>query len=97
LSVTVTIQVQVKPDKLDEFLDFLRKNLPDTRAFPGCESIILHQNQDDPTTFIYVQRWAARTDQEAYVAWRTEQGVFDAFVDMLASEPMFGYYDAVDV
>ena len=97
MSITVTIQIQVKPEKVDKLIDFIRKHVPATRAFPGCESYLLHQNQDDPTVFFTIEQWTARSDQEAYVAWRTEQGVMEAFVDMLAGEPTFGFYDAVDL
>jgi quinol monooxygenase YgiN len=97
LSVTVVIQFQVKPDKVQELLDFVEKNGSSSRAFPGCESFVLHQNQDDPTSFMFIERWKARSDQGAYVESRTEQGIMDTFVTMLAGEPSFGFYDALDV
>ena len=96
MSVTVTLQFQAKPDKADDVVDLLRKNLPETRSYEGFESLVVHQSQDDPTMFLIYEQWAARPKYEAYLAWRTETGVLEQLADMLAGEPSFGFYDTVD-
>ena len=95
MSVTVTIQLPVQPAKVDELVELFKKVLPDTRSYKGCESVVLHQSQDDAVLFLYEQ-WAARSDQEAYMAWRTETGLIAQIVDKLAGAPTFGFYDTVD-
>jgi quinol monooxygenase YgiN len=96
VSVTITLQFQSKPDQADDVIDMLRKNLPDTRSYDGCESLVVHQSQDDPTMFLIYEQWAARPKYEAYLAWRTETGVLEELLAMLAGEPTFGFYDTVD-
>jgi quinol monooxygenase YgiN len=96
VSATVTLQFQVKPDKIEDAIEFLRKVLPETRSYEGFESIVLHQSMDDPTVFLFYEQWASRANYEAYLAWRTETGVLAQLVEMLVGEPSFGFYDAID-
>jgi quinol monooxygenase YgiN len=96
VSVTVTLQFQVKPDRVDDVIDFIRKALPETRSYAGFESIVLHQHADDPTKFLFYEQWAARSNYDAYLAWRTETGVLGQLSEMLAGEPSFDFYETVD-
>jgi quinol monooxygenase YgiN len=96
VSVAVTLQFQVKPDKVGDVLGFLRKNVPDHRSYEGCESLAVHQSQDDPTRFFLYEQWSARPRHEAYLAWRSETGMLAELVEMLAGDPSFGYYNTVD-
>ena len=95
MSVTIALEIQVQPGKADAVKEFLQKNLPDTRAYAGFESLTVHQNQDDPNSFVIWEQWATRPNYEAYLAWRDETGVLQGFVDMLAGPPSFKFYDFV--
>jgi len=46
MAVTVTLRLQIKLDRLDEFKNVLREILPDTRVFSGCQDIRVIENQD---------------------------------------------------
>ena len=48
MPVTVTLGLQVKLDKLDEFKGAIKGALPDTRAYPGCIGIQVYEDQDTP-------------------------------------------------
>ena len=48
MAVTVTLGLQIKLDRLDEFKNVLREILPDTREFSGCQDIRVIENQDSP-------------------------------------------------
>ena len=97
MSTFVTLEFQAKPDKVEAVKEFLGKVLPDTRAYEGFERIDLHQDQDDPTSFMFYEQWSSRPEYEAYLAWRTETGALDEFVAMLAGPPSFRFFDVVDV
>ena len=87
MSVKVILEFQTTPDQVDPVKKFFRDVLPDTRGYDGFESLNVHQDDDDPTRFIIWEQWATRPQYEAYLAWRTESGVMNEFVDMLAGEP----------
>jgi quinol monooxygenase YgiN len=96
MSTFVVLECQAKPDKVDEVKNFLRKVLPDTRAYEGFESLVVHQSQEDPTSLMMYEQWSTRPNYEAYLAWRTETGALDEFVAMLAGPPSFRFFDLVD-
>lgn len=95
MSVTVVLEFKVQPDKADTVVEFLRKALPATRAYAGFESLTLHRDQDDPSAFLIWEQWATRGQYDAYLAWRTESGTLNEFVELLAGPPSFRFFDHV--
>ena len=45
MSVVVLLEIQVKPEALDEMKAFLKKNLPDTCAYDGCQGLLVKRGQ----------------------------------------------------
>ena len=39
MSVMITVEFKIKPEKVDEALEEMREGLPVTRNFQGCQSI----------------------------------------------------------
>lgn len=46
MAVTVNIIMNIKSGRLDDFKQVLRQALPDTRAFSGCRSAQVLEDQD---------------------------------------------------
>ena len=57
----------------------------------------MHQNDDDPTLFLVWEKWATRPHYEDYLAWRTETGVLDKLLAVLAGEPSIRFFNHVGV
>jgi quinol monooxygenase YgiN len=95
MSVMVTIHVQAQPGKAEAVKDFLRKVLPDTRVREGCESVTIHQNQDDPARLMFCGQWATRPHYESYLAWRTETGALADLGALVIGDPVWTFYDYV--
>ena len=55
--MTVTLGLQIKLDRLDEFKNVLREILPDTRAFSGYQDIRVIENQDSPGSITILEGW----------------------------------------
>jgi hypothetical protein len=47
MSTIVLLEMQVKPEAVDEMKAFLKKALPDTRAYDGCQGLDLYGNLDN--------------------------------------------------
>jgi quinol monooxygenase YgiN len=60
MSVLFILELTIEPEKVDEYLAQFPDLLPDTRAFDGCEEITVHQNEDDPTDVVLLERWASK-------------------------------------
>ncbi|MCH9018377.1 MAG: antibiotic biosynthesis monooxygenase [Chloroflexi bacterium] len=97
MPVTVTLGLQVKLDKLDEFKQAIKAAIPDTRAFSGCISIRVLEDQDKPGAITLLEVWDTKEDQTKYIAWRTETGFMEALAGMLESEPVIIYHDDLNL
>lgn len=93
MSVIVTFEVGAKPESCEAMLAFMRRILPDTRAFAGCLGLELLVNQDDPARIVVWEHWESRGHYEKYLEWRETSGTVDEIEPMLAGPPAIHYYD----
>ena len=93
MPVQVTLRLQIKLDKLDEFKQAIKAAVPDTRAFSGCIGIQVLEDQDKPGAITLLEEWDTKEDHGKYIAWRTETGFMDALGGMVESEPVISYND----
>ena len=96
MAVTVLLELQLKPESVDDTIKTFKDILPDTRAYDGCIGVTVTQNQDDPTNLILIEEWESRQHYEKYFAWRTETGVVDGLGKVVAAPPSIRYVDPVD-
>lgn len=96
MSVLTLVEVNVKPESVNEFKAYMKEIFPDTRTFKGCRGIELQVNQDDPTNMIAVEEWETREDHQKYAAWRTETGAVDRIVSMCSGPLSIRYFDKTD-
>jgi len=95
MAVTVTLGLQIKLDRLDEFKNVLREILPDTRAFSGYQDIRVIENQDSPGSITILEGWDPKENHIKYMTWRTEIGTMEALAGFVEAEPAITYYDTV--
>jgi quinol monooxygenase YgiN len=96
VSILVLLEIEAKAGSEDAVIDLLRQNLGDTRARAGCESVTVHQDQDQPTSILLVERWATRADDDAYRAWRAGEGAITEMAPHVTGRRTLRYYDDVD-
>lgn len=87
MSVTAILDLQFQPDKIDEALALFGRVLQDTRAFEGCESVVLIQDQNDPAHVVAVETWASKEADAAYREWRAGEGAITDLPPLLAAAP----------
>ena len=97
MSINVILDVQSKPESIDELKSTFENILPDTRSFDGCINIKVIGNQDNPLNLVLLETWETKEQYEKYLAWRTETGALDALVAMLSQPPSIQYYDNLDI
>ena len=93
MTVTVTLELTLKPEAVDPFSAQIRDALVDTRKFPGFVDISIHQHADDPVRIIFIEEWETRGAYEAYVAFRTETGMMAAMAEILTQPPRLDIWD----
>jgi len=88
MSIDVTLDLQVSAENRETLLNTLEAILPDTRAYKGCQSIVVTNNDDDPLNVVLLEKWDTRADHESYVAWRAERGDLEKLGALLAAPPV---------
>ncbi len=96
-TTVVMLEIQIKPECVDEVKAFLKEALPDTRAYAGCQGVDIYGNLDESTNLIFYERWESRGHYEKYLSWREETGVLKELGSKLSKEPSIRYYDRIDV
>ena len=92
MSVMVILEMPVKPDMLEDYLNILKEALVETRAYKGCRSVTTLVDQET-SSVVLVEEWDSVEDQQAYIDWRTETGLIDAIAPFMQGELVTRTYD----
>ena len=68
MSVMVILEMPVKPDMLEDYLNILKGALVETRDYKGCRSVTTLVDQET-SSVVLVEEWDSVEDQQAYMAW----------------------------
>ena len=81
------VQVSIRPERRERWLDLARVNAAQTRAENGCEGFRISEDLETPNSFVLVERWASMEAQ--YDHFRTPEfgQLMDALGDILAGPP----------
>ncbi len=95
MGTLVILEAIAKTESVRELEDFLKRHLPDTRSYDGCQEITSYLNEDGKNVVI-VDQWDSKEDYQKYLAWREETGVIADLGAMLDREPTIRFFDAID-
>ena len=83
-----------KLETINELRDFLFSILPLINSSPGCESVQLFQNQEDPTRFMMIENWDSVESHRASVKNIPSEKLAE-IRPLLGSAPSGSYYKLV--
>ena len=92
MSVMVILEMPVKPDMLEDYLNILKGALVETRNYKGCRSVTTLVDQET-SSVVLVEEWDSVDDQQAYMAWRMETGLIDAIGPFMQGELVTRTFD----
>jgi len=88
-NLVMAAELTIKPDKVDEFLDYTVANLKISRDYPGNLAFDILINEAEPERVMFYEVWASAEAQKTYMAWRIEAGDLTKLLSLLAGEPKF--------
>jgi|TARA_B100000953_G_scaffold136783_1_gene113228 quinol monooxygenase YgiN len=88
----ITLEMPVKPEMLEDYLNILKGALVETRSYKGCRSVTTLVDQET-SSIVLVEEWDSAEDQQAYIAWRVETGLIDAIAPFMQGELVTRTYD----
>lgn len=96
MSITITINLSIIPEKQQEFLALVKDIAPDTRAYQGCISFSIFSDQNTAGSVLFHEEWESAQDYEKYSAWRKETGLMETMAKFLLAAPTLAFYDRFD-
>lgn len=88
-NLVMLAELVIKPDKLEEFLDYTVDNLKVSRSYPGNIEFHILIDETQPHKVIFYEVWESSEAQKAYMAWRVQAGDLTKLMSLLAGEPKF--------
>jgi quinol monooxygenase YgiN len=88
-TLVMLAELNITPEKRDEFLDYTVENLPICRAAAGNISFDILIDEARPNQVTFYEVWESIEAQQTYMAWRVERGDLKILMSFLAAEPKF--------
>ena len=86
-TLTVVARIKAKAEKLDQVRETLTALVGPTRQEPGCVGYVLHQSEDDPRSFLFVETWRSKADLDDHLRRPYLQALI-AQAEELFSDPL---------
>lgn len=97
MSARIILDLHCKPEVAEEFKKGLAGILPDTRAYDGCQNVLVTVDNDDANHVVILETWDSRAHYEKYLNWRKETGALDSVGEALTQPPTWTYLDPTDI
>ena len=91
MSVLVNLEIPVKKERIEDFFNYLRDILVDTRAYEGCIRLETYHDMENSKVLL-IEEWEKIENQESYMQWRTETGLVEALEEFLDGELVIKKY-----
>ena len=96
MSIRVTLNCQIKPEKFQDLLPFLRENLPNVRGFLGNTRVsVLFDRANNEMLLDEV--WLTKDCHQTYLKFIEENGVLAQLSSFLTASPQIKYFEYIDV
>ncbi|WP_026548851.1 antibiotic biosynthesis monooxygenase [Arthrobacter sp. Br18] len=92
MTLTVLLDLRLKPESAAAAPAMLREILAQTRAFDGCQGVDVLVDTANATHVILLERWASAEADAAYRQWRAGAGATE-LGSLLASAPQLSQFE----
>jgi quinol monooxygenase YgiN len=93
--IVVVGSLKSKPDRTTDTKAALSGLVAPTHEERGCILYALHQGVDDPTRFVFLERWSSREDLDAHLASAHISAFLRRTDELLAEPPEVTVYEPV--
>jgi len=95
MTTLVIFEGKTKEDSIAVLKDFLRKHIPDTRSYMGCQNIEAYLNKGEKS-LVMIEHWNSEECYENYLDWRERTGVLSELDELLDTPPIIRFFDILD-
>lgn len=91
--VIVTVELNAKPQRLDELVEMLGAMFSVTRLRKGFRKIRLVRSAIESNKILLLEEWEAAQDFHDYIEFRIETGEMATISGMTDTQPRIGIWD----
>jgi len=88
----LVVHIQVKKGEEKAFLEAAKPCVEATRKEKGCVAYDVHQDSEDSTKFVFVEKWKSVKDLAAHFKEEHLQKFVGKLPDMVDGMPKFAFY-----
>ncbi|UXI02598.1 putative quinol monooxygenase [Photobacterium sp. TY1-4] len=96
MSVRVTLNCPVKPERFQQLLPFLKENLPNVRSFNGNLQVKVLFDQTS-NEMLLDEEWLSVESHQAYLSFIHDNGVLDQLGTFLSTQPTIKYFETIEI
>jgi quinol monooxygenase YgiN len=87
VAITAILDLQLKPESLENAHKVIHETLTATRARPGCLGVTVLVDTNDPAHVVAYETWESIEHDRAYRVWRTTPEGASDLGSILAAAP----------
>ena len=87
------VNVSIRPEQRDRWLELIRANVAQTLAGEGCESYQVSEDVETPNKFVIVERWTSLEAQYGHFRAPEFGELMGALSDIIAGPPEVSIHD----
>lgn len=91
--VVQLVEVAIKPEARDRWLELVGSNATETRAEDGCLGVQVSEDIESPNTFVLVERWEDMEAQHDHFRNPRFGELMQALGDVLAGPPEISIHE----
>ncbi|MBH0118663.1 putative quinol monooxygenase [Rhodococcus sp. NPDC003382] len=93
MSLTALLELEFKPDALDDAKKVMERVLGETREFDGCLGIEILVDKGNEARWVIVEKWQSEEHDTAYRKFRAGPGAITDLGPLLAGAPKLTHYN----
>ena len=72
MTIMVSVELNVKPEKFDEAKGVFKEALKATREWEGCHSVEVYSNKEE-SKYVFMEEFDSETIWQEYFVWRQQE------------------------
>lgn len=92
--IVINVRVQVKSEKLSEFIAVAKQDVQVARVVAGCVKYGWSQDISNPDQFVLYEEWASQQQFDAYKQSEHFKQLNQTFAPLMSGAPESSYYQA---
>ncbi len=96
MAIKVVLNLNVTETKVQEYKQFLLKNVPNVRNFEGCKMVDVYFNANNNEMAID-EIWESKQSHQKYIKVISSNGIMGELVSFLSIKPEIKYFDILDI